>query len=165
MGITGLASISSARKQVVKPTPLAMSSPTDPTPHVAGVSISNKKALLALFVILVVIAIFGKAPPTSPVAVPAKQGQSASPVPAVRGYTFYGSPILYTNLADTAKPQTLSSPIIPPGGQAYVVKQLNSRWYVVSFGPAGTAPYYYLPHSSFRESPPLKPSSQSPVRD
>jgi hypothetical protein len=142
-----------------------MSSPSAAPPHLAGVSISNKKALLALFIILVVIAIFGKAPPTSPVAVPAKKGQLASPLPAVRGYTFYGSPILYPNLADTAKRQTLSSPTIPPGGQAYVVKQLNSRWYIVSFSPEGTAPHYYLHHSSFSESAPLNPASHGPARD
>ena len=142
-----------------------MSSPADPTPHLAGVSISNRKALLILFILLVVVAIFSKAPPTSPVAAPDKQGHPASLLPARRGYTFYGSPILYTNLADTAKPQTLASPSIPPGGQAYVVKQFNSRWCIVSFSPEGTAPYYYLHHSSFSESTALKPSSHSPARD
>jgi hypothetical protein len=40
-----------------------------------------------------------------------------------------------------------------------VVKRFNSRWYIVSISPEGTAPYYYLRRSSFRESTPLKPSS------
>ncbi|WP_460585492.1 hypothetical protein [Hymenobacter arcticus] len=43
-------------------------------PHLAGVSISNKKALLVLFVIVVVLASFGKAPTTPPVAVPENKG-------------------------------------------------------------------------------------------
>jgi hypothetical protein len=99
-----------------------------------------------LFASLLLVSLIGKA-------------QSTSATQALRGYTFYGSPLLYVNLADTATRHTIASPLIPPGGDAYVVKRFNSRWYIVSISPEGTAPYYYLRRNSFKESTPLKPSS------
>lgn len=84
------------------------------------------------------------------------RAQSFSALPPVRGYTFYGSPLLYTSLADTARRQTLSSRMISPGGHAYVIKRFNSHWYIVSLNHKGTIPYYYLHRSSFIESAPFK---------
>ncbi|MBO2010741.1 hypothetical protein [Hymenobacter negativus] len=40
--------------------------PPPPAPHLAGVSISSKKGIIVLFVLIVLLALFGRAPTTPP---------------------------------------------------------------------------------------------------
>jgi hypothetical protein len=75
------------------------------------------------------------------------------------GYIIYSSPLLYVNLADTATRHTIASPLVPPGGKAYVVKRFNSYWYIVSTDPKGALPHYYLHYTDFQESEPIKSSA------
>jgi hypothetical protein len=85
--------------------------------------------------------------------------QSSSAVPPVRGYIFYGSPTRYASLADTLTTRsTTTRPIIPPGGHAFLVKRLNRHWFIMSFNPKGTPPYFYVSNTAFYESAPYRPS-------
>ena len=89
--------------------------------------------------------------------------QSASAVPPVRGYIFYGSPTRYASLADTVtKRSTTTRPIIPPGGHAFLVKRFNRHWFVMSFNPAGTPPFFYVSNTAFYESSPYAPAPTAP---
>jgi hypothetical protein len=75
-----------------------------------------------------------------------------------RGYIFWAMPLLYVNLADTATRHSNSSPLIFPGGAAYVVRRFNGHWYIVSTDPKGALPHYYLPFTGFEESEPIESS-------
>lgn len=66
---------------------------------------------------------------------------SYSPHRPVKAYTFYATPGLYVQLADTVRrPQHF----IYPGGHAYVRGTIGRRWLVVSYDSAQQAPIYYL---------------------
>ena len=77
-----------------------------------------------------------------------------TPLAAVRALTFYATPALYQQLADTGARPTQ---FIYPGGHAYVLGYVNKRWYVVSRTLADTARRYYLRRNGLREVAPYTP--------
>lgn len=76
-----------------------------------------------------------------------------SPSHPVKAYTFYATPGLYEQLADTVhRPQRF----IYPGGHAYVRGTVGRRWLVVSYDSTPQAPLYYLRRAELVEVRPYK---------
>jgi hypothetical protein len=74
-----------------------------------------------------------------------------TPLDKVRALTFYATPALYQQLADTAVRPTH---FIYPGGHAHVVGYINQRWYVVSKMLEADAQQYYMRRSGLQEVSP-----------
>ena len=78
---------------------------------------------------------------------------SYSPSHPVKAYTFYATPGLYAQLADTVhRPHQF----IYPGGHAYVRGTVGRHWLVVSYDSTPQAPLYYLRRAELVEVRPYK---------
>ena len=96
--------------------------------------------------------------------VPAQPGTpprpAYTPLDTVRAYTFYATPALYRQLADTLARQPKH--FIYPGGHAYVLGYVRQRrWYVVSFTLGANEPWYYLRYDELQEIQPYRPPADS----
>jgi hypothetical protein len=78
-----------------------------------------------------------------------------TPLDKVRALTFYATPALYQQLADTTVRPTH---FIYPGGHAYVVGYVNKGWYVVSKTLEADTQQYYMRRSGLQEVSPYSPA-------